>query len=203
LNEEALVRLAFGSTLHRPTAAETQTSHDIRVPGNVAVESTNGITFVYNGEIAEDILFKGKPLHREVFGALGKPELVVIFCHYDSGGSFGYAVIRNGVTIRSRVQTMGRTTDEGTPNECELPWLQAEKFTEEVGEPSACRNVATGEVTSEDYLTARLLTQIMIAFFGLAPWDEWDYKTKFNHYVRLAPEELDESSAVKAWWKFW
>ncbi|MYM86317.1 hypothetical protein GTP91_03880 [Rugamonas sp. FT82W] len=200
MDEQALVRMAFGSSFD-PSA--TEKARDIRVPGNVAVESKNGATFVYNGEIAGKILFEGRSLEPAVFAALGRPELVLVFCHYDSGGSFGYAIIKDGITVRSRVHTLDKTVDEGTPNAFELPWLTAESFIDEEGEPPAYRNLETGEVTSEPYVTAHLLVQVMNAFFGVVPWDEWDYRTKLNFYSRQPSEKTPSPPAAKAWWKFW
>jgi hypothetical protein len=182
LGEQELVQVVFGSSAIQPS--ETQKAHDIRVPGNVAVESRNDTTFLYNGEIAGKILFEGQSLDPAVFAALGAPELVVIFCHYDSGGSFGYAIVENGVMGRSRVHTLDKTNDEGVPTAFELPWLQTESFIEEEGEPPVYRNLKTGEVSSESYVTAHLLAEVMKAFFSVAPWDEWDYRCKFNYYGR-------------------
>jgi len=200
LDEQALVQKAFGSSFD-PSA--TGTAHDIRVPGNVVVESKNGATFVYNGEIAGKVLFEGQSLEPAVFAALGAPELVVVFCHYDSGGSFGYAIIKDGIKVRSRVHTLDKTVDEGTPNAFELPWLTAESLVEDEGEPPAYRNLETGEVTTEPYVTAHLLVQVMNAFFGVVPWDEWNYKTKFTYYSRQPAAKTPARSAAKAWWKFW
>lgn len=200
LDEQALVRMAVGSSLD-PAAAEQV--HDIRVPGNVAIESRNGATFIYNGEIAAKILFERRSLEPAVFAALGAPELVVAFCHYDSGGSFGYAIIKDGITVRSRMHTQEKTVDEGTPNAFEMPWLTAEPFIEEEGEPPAYRNLETGDVTSEPYITAHLLGQVMDAFFGVVPWDEWDYRTRFNCYSRQPAAKMPAPSVAKAWWKFW
>lgn len=201
LDEQELVQLAFGSSAIQ--LSDPYKVHDIRVPGNVAVESSNGITFVYNGEIAARSLFDGQSLAPEVFAALGAPELVVIFCHYDSGDSFGYAIVKDGITVRSRVHTSDKTKDEGAPNAFELPWLQAESFIEEEGEPPAYRNLKTGEVTSDSYLTAHLLAEVMNAFFGVTPWNEWNYKSKFNYYSSQPPEKTPEPPTTKAWWKFW
>ena len=200
LDEQALVQKAFGSSFD-PSA--TEKVHDIRVPGNVAIESKNGTTFIYNGEIAAKILFERQSLEPAVFAALGAPELVVVFCHYDSGGSFGYAIIKDGITVRSRVHTLDKTVDEGTPHAFELPWLKAETFIEEEGEPPAYRNLETGDVTSEPYVTARLLVQVMNAFFGVVPWDDWDYRTKFNCYSRQPAAKIPAPPVAKAWWKFW
>lgn len=201
LDEQELVQLAFGSSAIQ--LSEPNKLHDIRVPGNVAVESSNGVTFLYNGEIAGRTLFEGQSLEPRVFAALGAPELVVIFCHYDSGDSFGYAIVKDGITVRSRVHTLDKTKDEGAPNAFELPWLQAESFIEEEGEPPVYRNLKTGEVTSESYVTAHLLVEVMNAFFGVTPWNEWNYKSKFNYYYMQPPAKISEPSTTKAWWKFW
>ncbi|WP_130300821.1 MULTISPECIES: hypothetical protein [unclassified Duganella] len=194
MHEQELVQVVFGSSPIQ--SSETQKSLDIRLPGNVAVESKNGVTFLYNGEIAGKILFEGQALEPAVFAALGAPELVLVFCHYESGDSFGYAIIKDGVTVRSRVHTQDKTTDHGVPDAYELPWLQAEPFVEEEGEPPVYRNLKTCEVASESYVTAYLLAEVTNASFGFAPWDDWNYKTSFNHYGKPPP-------VAKAWWKFW
>lgn len=200
-DQQEMIRRAFGSAFHSIPASEIRNSHDIRVPGNIAVESTNGATFVYNGELAERVLFEEQALEPELLAALGNPEVVVVFCHYDSGGSFGYAIWEKGVRIRSRVHTLEKTSDDGVPMELELPWLQAEQFVDEDGEP-AYRNLESGEIATEAYVTARMLRQVMGGLFGVAPWDEWDYKTKFNYYLRR-PEETAQQSRRKSWWQIW
>lgn len=201
LDEQELVQFAFGSVATQPS--EPNKVHDISVSGNVAVESSNGVIFLYNGAIAERTLFEGQPLEPGVFAALGAPELIVIFCHYDSGESFGYAIVKDGITVRSRVHTLCETKDEGAPNACELPWLQAESFIEEEGEPPVYRNLKTGDVTPESYVTAHLLAEVMNAFFGVIPWNEWNYKSKFNYYCTQPLPKVSEPSTIKAWWKLW
>ena len=202
LGEQELVQVVCGSSAIQPS--ETYMVHDIRVPGNVAVESRNGAIFLYESEISEKILFKGQSLEPAVFAALGAPELLVIFCHYESGGSFGYAIVKNGMTVRSRVHLQFKTKDEGVPNDFELPWLQAESFIEEEGEPPLYRNLKTGKVASESSVTSRLLVEVMNAFFGVAPWDAWDPRSKLNYYSRPQPSaKIAEPLATKAWWKFW
>lgn len=200
LEEQKLVQLIFGNSIE---PSGTQKPHDIRVPGNVAVESRNGATFIYNGEIAEKILFDGQFLEPAVFTALGTPELVVIFCHYDSGDSFGYSIVKDGITVRSRVHTLNKTKDEGAPSAFEMPWLQAESFIEEEGEQSVYRNIKTGEITSESHITSRLLVEVMTAFFGIVPWEEWNYRSKFNYYCKQSSRKMVEQSATKARWRFW
>jgi hypothetical protein len=202
LGEQDLVQRIFGSSAVPPS--DTYFVHDIRVPGNVTVESRNGAIFVYESEFSGKVLFEGQSLDPAVFAALGSPELLVIFCHYESGGSFGYAIVKNGMTVRSRVYMAWKTKDEGVPNEFELPWLQAETFIEEEGCPAVYRNLKTGKVANESSVTSRLLVEVMNAFFGVAPWDAWDPRSKLNHYSREKPfAKTTEPVSERAWWKFW
>jgi hypothetical protein len=201
-DEQEMIRRAFGDTFHSIPASEIQNYHDIRVPGKIAVESKNGATFIYNGEIAGRVLFEGEALEPSLLFALGSPEVIVVFCHYDSGGSFGYAILEKGVRVRSRIYTLDRTSDDGVPKEFELSWLQAEPFVEEEGEVLAYRNMESGETTTEAYVTVHMLSEVMKRLFGVSPWDEWNYKTKFNYYFRK-PDETVKLPLRKAWWKLW
>lgn len=201
-DEEAMIRSAFGDTFHCIPASEIQNLHDIRVPGNIAVESKNGATFVYNGEIAGQVLFDGGLIDPSLFSALGSPEIMVVFCHYDSGGSFGYVILEKGVQVRSRIYCLGKTSDDGNPTDFEMSWLNAEQFVEEEGEPPAYRNLVSGKTSTESYVTAYMLGEVMKGLFGACPWDAWNYRTEFNYYLRK-PVDTVKLSPREAWWKFW
>lgn len=202
-DEEEMIRRAFGEAFHAVPMSDARSSHDIRVPGNIAVESKNGAIFIYNGEIAERLLLKREPIEPSLLSALGTPEIAVVFCHYDSGDSFGYIILEGGLQIRSRIYTLDQTFDEGSPKEFELPWMQADPFVEEEGEPAVYRNIETGQTATEPYVTANMLNVAMKVLFGACPWDTWDYRSKFNYYRRELPAETAELSIKKVWWKLW
>jgi hypothetical protein len=202
LNEQALVRVIFGDEV---VPCETQPHHDTRVSGNVSVESKDDAVFIYNSDIAEKILFAGEAVQPAIFSALGAPEVIVVFGHYDSSDAFGYAIVKNGITVRSRVYTIEEgTVDEGTPYAFEQSWLQAETFVEEDdGDELAYRNLETGAVSSEPYVTAFLLAEALKAFFGCIPWNDWNYQTKLSNYGRPPPAAVPQPAPTKAWWKLW
>lgn len=202
-DEEEMIRRAFGKAFHAVSASEVRGSHDVRVLGNIAVESKNDAIFIYNGEIAERILFKGEAVESTLLSALGTPELAVVFCHYDSGGSFGYVILEDGMRIRSRIHTLDKTSDEGNPMDFELSWLKARLFVEEEGEPPVYRNTETGQTSTEAYVTANMLDVAMKTLFGVCPWDEWNYKSKFNYYCTALAAEPAKIAVKKARWKFW
>lgn len=198
-----MIHRAFGEAFHAISASDVKGHFDSRLPGNIAVESKNGAIFIYSSELAERILFNRDTIAPSLLTALGNPEIAVIFCHYDVSESFGYVILENGVPTRSRMHTEDKTNDEGAPKEFELPWLQAESFIEEEGEPPAYRNTETGQTSTEAYVTAHMLDVVMQAFFGVCPWDEWNYKSEFNYYQRKLPAEIVKQTAEKAWWRFW
>lgn len=201
--EEEMIRRAFGAAFHAVPASDVKGYLDTRLPGNIAVESKNGAIFIYSSEIADRILFKGEAIEASLLSALGTPEIAIVFCHYDSGDSFGYAIMEDGARTRSRIYTEGKTTDEGIPKGVELPWLKAESVIEEEGEPPAYRNIETGQMATEGYVTASMLNVITKTLFGVCPWDEWNYKSKFNYYRRELPAKAANFPVKKAWWRFW
>ncbi len=178
-----MMRRAFGASPHMTPPSEKQGTFDIRVPGNFSVESKDGTIFVYGGEIAERILFRGEAIAPDLLAALGSPDIVVVFCHYDSGESFGYTIAEQGQRTRTRLHTLEKTSDEGTPRDIELSWVKAEPFIDE-DEMPALRNCDTDETAPDAYVSAILLDLVMQHFFGVVPWEDWDYRTTFNHYQR-------------------
>lgn len=191
--EPIMIQRAFGAAFQAVSPLDGS-SRDIRNPGNIAVESKNGVTFVYNGEYAGRILFGEESVDASVLSALGNPELVVVFCHYDSGNSFGYVIVEHGVRTRYRLYTRDKTIDEGVPRDFERSWLKAAALVDGKGEPPVYRNKDTGEVASEDNVTAGLLDSAMRSFFGIIPWTQWDYKSKFNYYRRVTPTQAGQSA---------
>lgn len=183
-DEAEMIRRAFGDSFRPVPASDVQRGLDIRLPGNVAVESMNGAIGIYSSEAAGQVIFEGKVFEPSFLSALGNPDIILVFCHYDSSGTFAYGVFENGVRTRFRLHTDETTNDQGVPMDIELPWLQAEPFVEEDDEDGQLvyRNKVTGEVSNEYYLTARLLKLVVTELFGVCPWDEWNYKTKFNYY---------------------
>lgn len=178
VDEEEMIHRAFGSAFHAIQATDL----DSRLTGNLAVESRNGAVFVYSSEMVEPYFFKEKAIAPSLLSALGNPEILVVFCHYDASNSYGYIIVENGTPTRYRLYTDDGTSDEGVPKEFELSWLQAEPFIEEEGEPPAYRNKQTGQISNEASITARLLDLVMQTSFGICPWHEWNYKTEFSCY---------------------
>jgi hypothetical protein len=118
------------------------------------------------------------------------------FCHYDSGGSHGYAVFEDGRRTRTRLQTSGlpdvpALQESGTPLAFEQRWLGARHYVaaEATASADARRMVFLGDrevvVPARD-LTGRMLQDGLDALFGVCPWET--LLTPTYRFFRLGPE---------------
>ncbi|WP_377014280.1 hypothetical protein [Comamonas sp. JC664] len=69
------------------------------------VQFFDDVCFVCNGDLVWGLLADPNADMQPLSERLGNPAYLLAFCHYDSGGSFGYAVMENGVRTRTRLQT--------------------------------------------------------------------------------------------------
>ena len=109
---------------------------DIRNPGDVMVQRFGDTYFVCNNDIAWDLLEFPQTDVIHTYRSLGSPQMLMAFCHYDSGGSYGYAFFENGERTRSRLQTVGGAYRKpliecGIPKDFEHRWLSANFYIEE------------------------------------------------------------------------
>jgi hypothetical protein len=188
---------------------------DIRNHSDVMVQTFGEVCFISNDDLAWPLIRDVGADARRLHAALGAPELLLAFCHYDSGGSHGYAVFEHGRRIRTRLQTSGlpelpALAESGTPLAFEQRWLGASHY-EEVGDG---RMVFLGKrevvVPARD-LTGRMLQDGLDALFGVCPWET--LLTPTYRFFRLGPERVSAAepavsrarpvAAIKRpWWHF-
>lgn len=166
----------------REIAPPNQREFDIRHPSDVMVEFFHDVCFVYSNELVWDILDNPESDTGHIFATLNRPELIVGFCNYDSGGSYGYVFVENGVRTRSRLETVaihGRAPIQefGPPKEFEARWLSAPSYFEE-DEGSAPEDrvriyylEAENLRVAEFALTSRMLYEALVNSVGVCPWD--------------------------------
>ena len=211
---EAFVTSVFGepaTEIPLPVSAR----FDIRNHSDVMVQSFGDVCFISNDDLAWPLIRDtGRDIAR-LHAALGAPGLLVAFCHYDSGGSHGYAVFENGRRTRTRLQTSGlpdvpALVESGRPLAFEQRWLGA-SHDDEGGDG---HKVFLGEravvVPARD-LTGRMLQDGLDALFGVCPWET--LLTPSYRFFRLGPERVRAGEpaisraqpipAVKRpWWQF-
>jgi hypothetical protein len=191
---------------------------DIRNHSDVMLQAFGDVCFISNDDLAWPLIRNsGRDLGR-LHAALGSPELLMAFCHYDSGGSHGYAVFEHGRRRRTRLQTSGlpdmpALVESGTPLAFEQRWLGARHYVDATARDDG-RMVFLGErevvVPARD-LTGRMLQDGLEALFGVCPWET--LLTPAYRFFRLGPErERAQAPAVsrarpipavkRPWWQF-
>jgi len=165
----------------REIAQANQREFDIRHPSDVMVEFFEDVCFIYSNELVWDILENPGADTSHIFATLNRPELILGFCNYDSGGSYGYVFIESGVRTRSRLETVeipGRDTlqEYGIPKEFEARWLSAPSYLEEDEESFPEDRVRIYYLPAENLqvaefsLTSHMLYEALVKSFGVYPW---------------------------------
>jgi hypothetical protein len=176
---------------------------DIRKPGDVMVQLFGDACFICSDDLAWKFLEKPDedmgPIHR----LLGSPEFLLAFCHYDSGGSHGYAIAEHGRRTRTRLQTIGLPhlpplQERGAPMAFELPWLAAPFYLEADDDCPPEERIKVyyqgdREVEVPEHgLTARMLQDGLQSVFGVCPWAT-DIEPAY-HFFTPRPKK-------RPWWK--
>jgi hypothetical protein len=200
---------------------------DIRNHSDVMVQAFGEVCFISNDDLAWPLIRNDAASVARLHAALGAPGLLMAFCHYDSGGSHGYAVFEHGRRTRTRLQRSGAHAhpglmESGRPLAFEQRWLGAGHYLESEarGEPATTagddddRMVFLGErevvVPARD-LTGRMLQDGLDALFGVCPWET--LLTPSYRFFRLGPERPRTSepavsrarptaAARRPWWQF-
>ena len=198
---------------------------DVRNHSDVMVQTFGEVCFISNDDLAWPLIKDGAADVARLLAALGSPELLVAFCHYDSGGSHGYAVFDKGRRTRTRLQTSGlpgvpSLVESGTPLPFEQRWLGARHYREAEARAEATAQADDARVyflgnrevvvPARD-LTGRMLQDGLDALFGVCPWET--LLTPTYRFFRLGPERdragepaISRARAIPAikrpWWQF-
>ncbi|MDT0356440.1 hypothetical protein RJO15_11705 [Herbaspirillum huttiense F1] len=177
---------------------------DIRHPGDVMVQRFEDAYFVCNNDLVWDLLEFPQTDVTQTYRRLGSPHLFMAFCHYDSGGSYGYAFFEGGKRTRSRLQTVGSAhrqalIEYGAAKDFERNWLSANFYLEEDDCPreewQKIYFQGNREIEVPEYfLTKRILEEGMVGNFGVCPWDT---NLEPSCYFFKAMEKK------RHWWQFW
>lgn len=202
---------------------------DIRNETDVMVQNFNGALFICSDVLVWNILEKPQPNLSELHQRLGAPDFSIAFCNYETGDSYGYALIeKKGVLTRSRLQTnaspnLPSLIEYGKPTPLEQRWFLAASYLEEDDCPPAeWRRIFYVEnpriEVPEHFLTQRILQEALLENFGVCTWDtdsEPEYRffklktrsdsphTKEGINTVLEHTPSSEQVPSPPWGKFW
>ena len=216
---------AFMTSVFAETATEiplpVSARFDIRNHSDVMVQTFGEVCFISNDDLAWPLIKDGAGDATRLHAALGAPDLLMAFCHYDSGGSHGYAVFEHGRRTRTRLQTSGlpdrpALVETGAPLAFEQRWLGARHYVEveALAQADDARVYFLGDrevvVPARD-LTGRMLQDGLDALFGVCPWET--LLTPTYRFFRLGPERVRAgepaisraqsiAASKRPWWQF-
>jgi hypothetical protein len=192
---------------------------DIRNHSDVMLQAFGDVCFISNDDLAWPLIRNSERDLGRLHAALGSPEQLMAFCHYDGGGSHGYAVFEHGRRIRTRLQTsespdLPALAESGKPLPFERRWLAARHDVDPSVRGVDGRMVFLDErevVVPVRELTGRMLQDGLEALFGICPWETLLTPTLL--FFRLGPErDRAEPPAVqrarptaaikRPWWQF-
>jgi hypothetical protein len=188
----AFIGQIFGERV-KEIARSDLNKFDTRNDGDILVERYSDTYFISNHDLAWGILENQDQDVASLYSALGSPSLFLVFCCYDSGGSYGYAFVEEGLRTRTRLQAGGNPAivESGAPKEFEQRWLNAEYFYEDDECPGDDHEKVyfignRKKIVSEYGMTGHLLVEGLEQHFTVCPWVTRE-KPEYR-YFKLVPK---------------
>ena len=150
---------------------QTKNFEDTRYPDKYYLEKTKDVITIYNSQFVEDF-FKSQDTKdlQNFINYFHTPELIFAHERYDSGGSYGYALIYNGNLQRQfRSSSYETEIDFGRLEEIEIEWKSRGIRKNDLGNgvfETIFKHPKTGFEYSEIYLPEVILTELQLDKLG-------------------------------------
>ncbi|MET0394552.1 MAG: hypothetical protein ABW019_15510 [Chitinophagaceae bacterium] len=194
--------------LFGPDFQPTEGSGDTRRPEYVFVGKTSDLLVILSTDFTTKFFQStGSGAIQSYLDYFGRPSFVFAFEEYDSGGTYSYSLIYDGVVKRQYSLVSGEeTTDFGNPEPTELKWLNLPAETVQVDEETTelvYTDPATGYQYTKDQLPQVILPQLMQEKLGFISWDLHEKLTEKTLYKQASPPPASAATGKKPWWKVW
>lgn len=184
---------------------------DARFPNCVYASKTKDFLIIINTDFADKFFRKGDTSaiskYLEYFS---NPSFVFAFEEYDSGGTYSYCLIYDGVIRRQfRSESYETAVDYGEPEPIEVIWKNAETYREQLEEDlyeTYYKDPGGTElVLSEESLPRFFLHSLMQEKLGFTSWEMHEFTIESGHFARVERSAVDiqHNTEKKPWWKVW
>lgn len=200
---------------------QTDVYEDTRYPDKYYLVKTKDVITIYNSQLVE--LFYKRQDTKEIqyfIDYFQKPDLIFAHERYDSGGTYSYALIYNGVLKRQfRSLSYETKIDFGELEEVEKDWKKGEVIKFDLGDgdfETRIKNPKSGYECDEANLPQVILNQLQFdklgfdgddskiierAFFIKAPKTTEFVNSKQSDTQKV--DILEAKQETKPWWMFW
>ena len=213
ISTDDIVKKLFGDNFER-----TSEIGDIRKGNWIVVEKSKEFYYIQKSDYASDFFTDQLDSKlNELNSLFNNPELIMAYEQYDSGGTYSYAIIKNGnLTRRFRSLSYETKIDEGELEQVEKDWKNAEVkefiLSESEKEIILINNV-TGEKCDKgsepevilNYLLFNLLKIenpsnpiVECSFYKMTDYKVNERKLEIEVSVN---EEMNNNK--KPWWRIW
>jgi hypothetical protein len=210
-----VVQDIFGSNFLKPDSRG-----DTRTEGHVYAGKTDRFLILVNSDFAARFFGHNNTAAIEQCMAYFKrPPFAFVFEEYDSGGSYGYCLIYDGVAKRQlRSRSYDIVINTGEPGPAEQRWAQYEIADMDMGDGEfipGYKDPATGDfVCDVSSMPQQALHDLMLEKLGFISWNMDEFITEQSFFVRTeansnntAPKTTEspqpEAASKKPWWKLW
>lgn len=200
---------------------QTENYEDTRKMDKYYLVKTKDVITIYNSHFVETFYRRQDTKDLKNFiDYFQTPELIFAHERYDSGGTYSYSLIYNGVLKRQfRSLSYETKIDFGDLEEVEMDWKNGEVKKIDIGDgefETIIKNPKTGFECDTMNLPQVILDQLQFdklgfddddskiiekAFFIKAPkTTEFESSIKNNTFNA---KNIDSGQGAKPWWKFW
>jgi hypothetical protein len=193
---------------------------DTRLKEHVFAGKTDRFLILTNSDFASQFFSHGNAVAIErCMAYFEHPPFAFAFEEYDSGGSYGYCLIYNGVARRQlRSQSYEIVINTGQPEPVEQCWVQYEIADMDVGDGEfipGYKDPATGDfICDVNSMPQHALHDLMYEKLGFISWNMNEFLTEQATFTKtvennnIAAPQLPgaiqpKQPLKKPWWKLW
>lgn len=187
ISQHAIERLAGVPLVEAPVSGQ----YDLRNEGEVLTATLGAIGIVLNGPVFDEVLFSPDldtaNEHGRRIAAATSARQFLVFCNYDSGGSYGFALFEGQAFARRRViVAASRDIQDGAPIAIESRWSRTDLSPDERAnydpeEAPFYRDDVSGAIVTALQLPHVMTTSVVNELSGL---DLFDFDGYDTHYRR-------------------
>lgn len=205
-----VVKTIFGNEFEK-----SESYCDSRTNNCVYIGKTKDCLVIINSHLTNTFLEKIKAKDIQAYLKLFfNSDFIFVFEVYDSGGTYSYTLLYNGIVKRQFKVVVDETViDFGEPDPIEQKWRNGTPIKEDLGGGEfqlLYKHAVTGEVCPESSLPLTILHELMLEQFGFTT-DTMDKlfleKDHYKKNVTTLSEQPPENSIASAgpikisWWK--
>lgn len=184
---------------------------DTRNSDCVYIGKTKDFLIIINTDFADKFFETQKTENiQQYLNYFSNPDFVFAFEEYDSGGTYSYSLIYNGIIKRQFRSICYETkTDFGELEQAEIKWQNAEMIKDDLGDGEfeiLYKDPTKDFSCNKEQLPQVILQELMLEKLGFISWNMDEFIIEQGHYkkaekIELEHDKVTEHIIQKPWWE--